>query len=35
MFNAPNTTYTNAAFGRINSQANFSRMIQLGVRFFL
>lgn len=34
MFNAPNTTYTNAAFGRINSQANFSRMIQLGVRFF-
>ncbi len=35
MFYAPNTTYTNSAFGTINSQANFSRMIQLGVRFFL
>lgn len=35
MFYAPNTTYTNSAFGVINSQANFSRMIQLGVRFFL
>jgi hypothetical protein len=35
MFYAPNTTYTNSAFGTINSQANFSRMLQLGVRFFL
>lgn len=35
MFYAPNTSYTNSAFGVINSQANFSRMVQLGVRFFL
>lgn len=35
MFYGPNTTFTNAQFGRITSQANFSRLIQLGVRFFL
>ncbi|MBM3760305.1 MAG: TonB-dependent receptor [Acidobacteria bacterium] len=35
MFFAPNTSYTDSAFGRINSQANFSRMVQLGIRFFL
>jgi len=35
MFYAPNTTFTNPQFGRITSQANFSRMVQLGVRFFL
>ncbi|MCX6590724.1 MAG: TonB-dependent receptor [Acidobacteria bacterium] len=34
-FNGPNTTFGNPQFGRITSQANFSRMIQLGVRFFL
>ncbi len=35
MFYGPNTSYTNSAFGVINSQANFSRMVQLGVRFYL
>ncbi len=35
MFNGPNTTFTNPQFGLISSQANFSRLIQLGVRFFL
>lgn len=35
MFYAPNTTYTNPQFGKVTSQANFSRMVQLGVRFFL
>lgn len=35
MFNGPNTQLGNPQFGRITSQANFSRMIQLGVRFFL
>lgn len=35
MFYGPNTTFGSASFGRITSQANFSRMIQLGVRFFL
>lgn len=35
MFYAPNTTLGNQQFGRITSQANFPRMIQLGVRFFL
>ena len=35
MFYAPNRTFTNAQFGRITEQANFSRMIQLGVRFYL
>ncbi len=35
MFYAPNTSFTNSAFGVVSSQANFSRMIQLGVRFYL
>ncbi|OYW11533.1 MAG: hypothetical protein B7X34_03020, partial [Acidobacteriia bacterium 12-62-4] len=35
MFNGPNTTFTNPQFGLISSQANFSRLVQLGVRFFL
>ncbi len=35
MFNGPNTTFTSPQFGLISSQANFSRLIQLGVRFFL
>lgn len=35
MFNGPNTTFTNPQFGLISSQANFSRLIQLGIRFFL
>jgi hypothetical protein len=35
MFYGPNTTFTNPQFGKINSQANFSRLIQLGVRFLL
>ena len=35
MFNDPNTTFTSPQFGLISSQANFSRLIQLGVRFFL
>jgi hypothetical protein len=34
LFNGPNTTFTNPQFGRINSQANFSRLVQLGVRFY-
>ena len=35
MFCAPNTTFSSsAASGVISSQANFSRMVQLGVRFF-
>lgn len=35
MFYGPNVQLGNPNFGRITSQANFSRMIQLGVRFFL
>lgn len=35
MFNGPNTTFTSPQFGLISSQANFSRLIQLGIRFFL
>ncbi|MBI2689790.1 MAG: TonB-dependent receptor [Acidobacteria bacterium] len=35
MFSGPNTTFTSPQFGLISSQANFSRLIQLGVRFFL
>lgn len=36
MFYAPNTLFSSsAAFGVISSQANFSRLVQLGVRFFL
>ncbi len=34
LFNAPSTTYGTAGFGVINSQANFSRMLELGVRLF-
>jgi hypothetical protein len=34
LFNGPNTQFGNPAFGRITSQANFSRLIQLGVRMF-
>ncbi|MEZ5356471.1 MAG: TonB-dependent receptor [Bryobacteraceae bacterium] len=34
-FRSPNTTFGNANFGRVTSQANFPRLIQLGVRFFL
>jgi hypothetical protein len=32
-FYGPNTTFTSAAFGLITSQANYPRLIQLGVRF--
>jgi trimeric autotransporter adhesin len=32
LFNGPNTSYGTPQFGRITSQANFSRMVQLGVR---
>ncbi len=32
LFRAPNTAFGNSSFGRITSQANFSRMIQLGLR---
>jgi len=35
MFNGPNTTFTSPQFGLISSQANFSRLIQLGARFYL
>ncbi len=34
MFRAPNTAFGNASFGRITSQANFSRMMQLGLRVY-
>lgn len=33
LFYGPNTTLGNPNFGKITSQANFSRLIQLGVRF--
>lgn len=33
-FRAPNTAFGNAQFGRITSQANFPRMLQLGLRLF-
>ncbi len=33
-FRAPNTAFGNAAFGRITSQGNFPRMIQLGMRVY-
>jgi hypothetical protein len=35
-FRSPNLAFgvSNSNFGRITEQANFSRMIQLGVRFF-
>lgn len=32
-FYGPNTTFTNASFGVITSQANYPRLVQLGVRF--
>jgi len=34
MFAAPNVSFGNSSFGRITSQVNFSRMMQLGVRLF-
>ncbi|GIU76649.1 MAG: hypothetical protein KatS3mg004_3736 [Bryobacteraceae bacterium] len=34
LFRSPNTAFGNAAFGRITSQANFPRLIQLGLRFY-
>lgn len=34
LFNAPSTTFGTAGFGVINSQANFSRMVELGIRLF-
>ncbi|MBM3760308.1 MAG: TonB-dependent receptor [Acidobacteria bacterium] len=33
-FRGPNTAFGNAQFGRITSQANFPRMLQLGLRLF-
>lgn len=34
-FYGPNTTFTNPQFGLITSQANYPRIVQIGVRFFL
>ena len=34
MFAAPNAAVGNSSFGRITSQVNFARMMQLGLRFF-
>ena len=34
MFAAPNVSFGSGAFGRITSQTNFSRMMQLGVRLY-
>jgi hypothetical protein len=34
LFYGPNSEFGNVSFGRITSQANFSRMIQMGVRFY-
>jgi hypothetical protein len=34
MFAAPNVSFGSSSFGRITSQVNFSRMMQLGLRFF-
>ncbi|MBS1855748.1 MAG: TonB-dependent receptor [Acidobacteria bacterium] len=34
MFAAPNVSYGSGSFGRITSQVNFARMMQLGVRLF-
>ena len=34
MFRGPNVSFGSSSFGRITSQANFSRMMQLGVRLF-
>ena len=33
-FRAPNTAFGNGAFGKITSQANFPRMLQLGLRLY-
>ena len=33
-FRAPNTAFGNGAFGRVTSQANFPRMLQLGLRLY-
>ena len=35
LFNAPNTTFTNPQFGQVTTQANYPRLIQLGIRFIL
>ena len=34
MFAAPNVSFGSSSFGRITSQVNFSRMVQLGIRLF-
>lgn len=34
LFRAPNSAVGNGSFGRITQQANFARMIQLGIRLF-
>ncbi len=34
MFAAPNTSFGSSSFGRITSQVNFSRMVQLGLRLY-
>jgi hypothetical protein len=34
-FYGPNTTFTNPAFGLITSQANYPRLIQIGVRVYM
>jgi trimeric autotransporter adhesin len=34
MFAAPNTSFGSSSFGRITSQVNFARMMQLGIRLY-
>ena len=34
LFRAPNTAFGNSAFGTVTAQANFPRLIQLGLRFY-
>jgi hypothetical protein len=34
MFAAPNTSFGSGSFGKITSQVNFSRMVQLGIRLY-
>ena len=34
LFRAPNSAVGNGSFGRITQQANFARMVQLGLRLF-
>jgi hypothetical protein len=34
MFAAPNTSLGSSSFGRITSQVNFARMLQLGIRLY-